>query len=192
MIIGYARCSTAGQRESIETQVQYLRKKFNAEIIYSELASGKNAERPELKKMLEYSRSGDTIVVQRLDRLARSVSDLIKIVNNLSSRNIDLISGHETIDTSTAAGKLIFHIFCSLAEFEASLTRERTLIGLDNARRNGRTGGRPRKLNREDVCMIQAIKESNSVSVRKLAKRYGIAPSTMYAYLKESNTSGAS
>lgn len=185
MIVGYARCSTNQQKDSIEGQIDVLKRHMNAEVIFSEISSGRNADRIELKKMLEYVRAGDVVVVQRLDRLARSVSDLIKIVNSLDARKIELRTHHETIDTSSASGKLIFHVFCCLAEFEANLIRERTVTGLENAKRMGRVGGRPKKLTGDDVIMLRTLKDSTSVSVRKLAKKYGVAVSTMYAYLKQ-------
>jgi DNA invertase Pin-like site-specific DNA recombinase len=184
MIIGYARSSTEGQRDGLEAQIHYLQDTLGVETIFSELASGRNSARPELAKLLEYARPGDTVAVQRLDRLARSLTDLIRIVNTLQTRGIHLKSGHETIDTSTASGRLIFHIFCSLAEFEASLTRERTMVGLENARRKGRRGGRPRKLNETDIVMLKTIKDTGKVSVRELAKKYHISPSTLYSSIE--------
>jgi DNA invertase Pin-like site-specific DNA recombinase len=184
MIIGYARSSTEGQRDGLEAQIHYLQDTLGVETIFSELASGRNSARPELAKLLEYARPGDTVAVQRLDRLARSMTDLIRIVNTLQERGIHLKSGYETIDTSTAAGKLIFHIFCSLAEFEASLIRERTMVGLENARRKGKRGGRPRKLTETDILMLKTLKNSGNISVRTLAKKYNISPSTLYASLE--------
>lgn len=184
MIIGYARSSTEGQRDGLEAQIHYLQDTLGVETIFSELASGRNSARPELAKLLEYARPGDTVAVQRLDRLARSLTDLIRIVNTLQERGIHLKSGYETIDTSTAAGKLIFHIFCSLAEFEASLIRERTMVGLENARRKGKRGGRPRKLTETDILMLKTLKNSGNISVRTLAKKYNISPSTLYASLE--------
>lgn len=184
MIIGYARSSTEGQKDGLEAQIHYLQDTLGVETIFSELASGRNSARPELVKMLEYARPGDTIAVQRLDRLARSLADLIRIVNSLQGRGIHLKSGHETIDTSTASGKLIFHIFCSLSEFEASLIRERTMVGLANARRKGKRGGRPRKLDGKDLVMLKTLKDSGSVPVRTLAKKYNVSPSTLYASLE--------
>ena len=112
MIIGYARSSTESQKDGLEAQIHYLQGTLGAEKIFSELASGRNSERLELAKMLQFARSGDIIAVQRLDRLARSLADLIRIVNSLQERGIHLKSGHETIDTSTASGKLIFHHSC--------------------------------------------------------------------------------
>ena len=184
MIIGYARSSTEGQKDGLEAQIHYLQDTLGVETIFSELASGRNSERSELAKMLDYARPGDTIAVQRLDRLARSLADLISIVNSLQERGIHLKSGHETIDTSTASGKLIFHIFCSLAEFEASLIRERTMVGLENARRKGKRGGRPRKLSETDILMLKTLKDSGNIAVRTLAKKYNVSPSTLYASLE--------
>jgi len=183
VIIGYARCSTAKQKESLSGQIDQLRNQMGAEIIFSEIASGRSSARPELDKMLAYARSGDTIAVLRLDRLARSVSDLIQVVGLLSSRNVELRARHEAIDTATATGKLVFHVFCCLAEFEAGLIRERTLAGLESARAKGRLGGRPRKLNDDQVAVLRILKDKSGLSVRALARQQGIAVSTLYSYL---------
>ena len=181
MIIGYARCSTADQTDSLAAQEAYLKEKMNAETVYKEIASGLRVGRPELTKALAYARSGDSIVVQRLDRLARSVSELTLIVNDLGNRRIHLRSGHENLDTESAAGKLIFHIFCSLAEFEAALIRERTMAGLEYARARGRVGGRPKKFDPDTEKIVAAALADGKIPVRKLASLYGASVNTLYA-----------
>lgn len=184
MIVGYARCSTQAQAEGLDGQVRYLREQMGAEKVYSEIVSGRAASRPKLDELLGFIREDDVLVVQRLDRLARSVSELIRLVGLLSDKGVHIRSGHEVIDTSTAGGRLIFHVFCSLAEFEASLIRERTMIGLEHARRKGRVGGRPRKLDRNKSAVVKAALEARSVPVRTLAKQYGVSVSTLYASVK--------
>ena len=141
MKIGYARVSTYDQ--STNMQMDALRAS-GCEKIFSEKVSGSKADRPELLKVLEYARSGDTIVVWKLDRLARSMKQLIETVEMLREREVALESLTEKIDTASAQGELVFGIFASLAEFERSLIRERVNAGLQAARLRGRKGGRPR------------------------------------------------
>jgi len=176
MIIGYARCSTADQTESLSAQEAYLKEQLRAEIVYKEIASGLRTDRPELARALAYARPGDFVVVQRLDRLART-----RVVNDLGARHIGLRSGHENLDTSSAAGKLIFHIFCSLAEFEAALIKERTLAGLEYARKCGRVGGRPKRFDPDTEKIVAAALADGKIPVRKLAAMYGVSVNTLYA-----------
>lgn len=188
MIVGYARCSTYSQADGLDGQIAYLREKMGAEVIYSEIVSGRKTEREELAKLLSFVRPGDVIAIQRLDRLARSVQELIRLVQEFSSRKVDLRSGHETIDTATASGRLVFHVFCALAEFEANLIKERTLIGLEHARRKGRIGGRPRKLDSTELGIIRAVMAEGVVPVRVLAKKYNVAVSTLYSSLRRESS----
>src|ERR687889_660183 len=143
MDIGYARVSTGEQ--TLHLQLDALRA-ANCGKIFEETASGAKAERLLLKEALAYARPGDTLVVWRLDRLGRSLKDLIETVADLATRGIGFKSLTEQIDTTTSGGKLIFHVFGALAEFERDLIRERTNAGLAAARERGRTGGRPKKL----------------------------------------------
>ena len=143
MLIGYVRVSTDDQ--SFDLQRDAL-EEIGCEEIFQDQMSGAKAERPGLKKALEYARAGDTLVVWRLDRLSRSLKDLIAIVTQLESKRIELKSVQESIDTSSSADKLIFHLFGALAEFERNLIRERTQAGLLAERARGRKGGRPKAL----------------------------------------------
>ena len=138
--IGYARVSTADQ--DLAPQLDVLRAK-GCDLTYSEHASGKKADRQELANAMKALRAGDTLVVWRLDRLGRSLPDLIATINELAERGIAFESVTEAIDTTTAAGKLVFNIFASLAEFERHLISERTRAGLAAGRARGRMGGRP-------------------------------------------------
>ena len=140
MFIGYARVST--QDQNPELQLDALRQE-GCEKIFTEKLSGARRDRPELKAALEYMRSDDTLVVWKLDRLARSLKQLIETVEDLEERGIGFSSLTEAIDTTTPSGKLVFHIFAALAEFERSIIRERTMAGLNAARERGRLGGRP-------------------------------------------------
>jgi len=153
--------------------------------IYEEKVSGKSAgtERPELAQCLKALRVGDTLVVWRLDRLGRSLSDLVRIVGELEQRGVGFESITEKIETGSAAGKLIFHVFASLAEFERNLIRERTRAGLDAARARGRLGGRKHKLDDKQVREIRAMLSDPRVNVSDVAKRYKVSRTTIYKYV---------
>jgi len=131
-----------------------------------------------LKATLEYARDGDTIVVWKLDRLARSLKQLIETVEDLESRNIGFQSLTENIDTTTSGGKLIFHIFAALAEFERGIIRERTNAGLEAARARGRVGGRPSALKEDDIAVAKALLADPEITVKEIAKRLGISSGT--------------
>jgi DNA invertase Pin-like site-specific DNA recombinase len=143
MLIGYARVSTHVQ--SLSLQLDAL-KKARCQKVFDDKVSGARSERPGLEATLEYVREGDTLLVWRLDRLGRSLKDLIEIIGGLEKRGIGFRSLQESIDTTTSRGRLIFHVFGALAEFERNLIRERTRAGLEAARARGRKGGRPRAL----------------------------------------------
>lgn len=175
--IGYARVSTDDQ--NLDLQSDALGKAGCGEI-YKEKASGKNADRPELTHCLRALREGDTLVVWRLDRLGRSLPDLVQIVGQLQDRGVAFESISEKIDTSSAAGKLIFHVFASLAEFERNLIRERTNAGLAAARARGRKGGRPAKLGEKEIREIKALLRDPDVRVTDVARRYGVGRATLY------------
>jgi DNA invertase Pin-like site-specific DNA recombinase len=177
MRIGYARVSTDDQ--TLDLQRDAL-KRAKCRQIYEEHASGKTTSRPELEACLKSLRRGDTLVVWRLDRLGRSLGDLIHLTTELRSRGIDLESLTEKIDTGSSAGKLIFHVFASLAEFERNLIRERTLAGLKAARARGRNGGRPRKLKTKDIQLIKALMQAGKLPVQDIADRFGVSRSTLY------------
>jgi DNA invertase Pin-like site-specific DNA recombinase len=177
MRIGYARVSTDDQ--TLDLQRDAL-KRAKCRQIYEEHASGKTAMRPELEACLKSLRKGDTLVVWRLDRLGRSLGDLIQLTTELRSRGVDFESLTEKIETGSSAGKLIFHVFASLAEFERNLIRERTLAGLRAARARGRNGGRPRKLKTKDIQAIKALMHAGELPVQDIADRFGVARSTLY------------
>ena len=182
MNIGYARVSTEDQ--TLDLQLDAL-KAHGCEVLYQEHASGKNADRPELENALKALRTGDHLVVWRLDRLGRNLADLVQIVNDLEKRGVGLVSLTEQINTASPSGKLVFHIFASLAEFERNLIRERTLAGLQAARDRGRRrGGRPTKLTDKDIAMIQSLMADRSNDVGEIAKRFGVHRSTLYRLAK--------
>ena len=180
MNIGYARVSTQDQKPDLQTDAL---EKAGCEKIFIEKASGAQRDRPELKAALDYIRAGDTLVVWKLDRLARSIKQLIETVEALEKRGIGFRSLTENVDTTTSSGKLIFHIFASLAEFERSIIRERTKAGLDAARARGKTGGRPPALTEKDIQVAKAMLADTEITVEEVAKRLKVAPSTLYRHL---------
>ena len=180
MLIGYARVST--QDQDPELQVDAL-KKAGCEKIFVEKASGAKRDRPELQAAIDYARDQDTIVVWKLDRLARSLKQLIETVEGLEDRGIGFKSLTETIDTTSPGGRLVFTIFAGLAEFERSIIKERTRAGLEAARSRGRVGGRPRSVSDEDIAAAKAMLKDPEISVRQVAKRIGCSEATLYRYL---------
>ncbi|MGA8482184.1 MAG: recombinase family protein [Chthoniobacterales bacterium] len=177
MRIGYARVSTDDQ--TLDLQRDAL-KRAKCRQMYEEHASGKNATRPELDACLKSLREGDTLVVWRLDRLGRSLADLIRLTNELQTRKVELESLTEKIETHSPAGKLVFHVFAALAEFERNLIRERTMAGLKAARARGRKGGRPPKLSAKEIKTISALLKTADISVSEIAARFSVARSTLY------------
>lgn len=178
--IGYARVSTVDQQ--IDLQLDAL-KQAGCSVIYEEATSGKNAARPELEQCRKALRGGDTLVVWRLDRLGRSLSDLVQFVAELERSGIGFESLSEKIETDSAAGRLIFHVFAALSEFERNLTHERTLAGLASARARGRVGGRKPKLGEQQVREIKALLRDPRIKVADVARRYGVSRTTLYKYV---------
>src|SRR6266851_7683114 len=154
MLIGYARVST--QDQTLNLQKDAL-EKIGCNKIFTDTASGAIPERPGLTEALAYVREGDSLVVWKLDRLGRSLKHLIDTITELNNRKIGFMSITENIDTTTSGGKLIFHIFGALAEFERDIIRERTQAGLQAARARGRLGGRPKALTNKKQSMAQAL-----------------------------------
>lgn len=177
MRIGYARASTDDQ--TLDLQRDAL-KKAKCRQIYEEHASGKNTSRPQLEACLKSVREGDTLIVWRLDRLGRSLADLIRLTQELQARGIGFASLTEKIDTQSPTGRLIFHVFGALAEFERNLIRERTMAGLKAARARGRKGGRPRKLSAKDLKTVKALLKSGDIPVSTVAEQFRVARSTLY------------
>lgn len=180
--LGYARVST--HEQSLDSQVDAL-KQAGCERIYCDRISGTKAERPELDRLRDVLRPGDTLVLWRLDRLGRSLRDLITWTDWLSQSGVALHSLTEQIDTSHPAGKLTFHLFAALAEFERNLIRERTMAGLQAARARGRNGGRPPKLDSTGIRQLKALHKDHSLSIREICQRMGIGKTAFYRYLAE-------
>lgn len=178
MLVGYARVSTDDQDLSLQRDALTAAK---CERLFSDTMSGAKTERPGLAEALDFCRQGDTLVVWRLDRLGRSLTNLIELLNLLAERGIGFRSLSEQIDTTTSGGKLIFHIFGALAEFERELIRERTQAGLAAARSRGRQGGRPKKLDSErKIKMAQSLYQDGAHSIDDICKMLGISRATLY------------
>lgn len=180
MNIGYARVSTDEQKSIL--QIDAL-KAAGCERIFEETASGAKADRSGLEQALDFMRPGDTLVVWKLDRLARSMRQLIDTVELLQSKGIGFRSLTEAIDTTTPGGMLVFHIFGALAEFERAIIRERTRAGLEAARARGRKGGRPPKLSTADIRIARTLLRDPDIDVAEVAKRLGVSPATLYRRL---------
>ena len=180
MTYGYARVSTGDQTTDLQ---QDALEKAGCNRIFIDVASGAKAHRPELDHMLDLLR--DTVVVWKLDRLGRSMQNLVELINDFDTRGVQFRSLTELIDTSTPGGTLIFNIFGSLAQFERDLIRERTRAGLEAARARGRTGGRPASLDEKQAKEVQRLYESRSVTVDQIASMMRVSRTTIYRCLQK-------
>jgi DNA invertase Pin-like site-specific DNA recombinase len=181
MLIGYARVSTSDQ--TLDLQKDAL-EKAGCSRIFTDTASGAKAERTGLDEALNYVRQGDTLVVWRLDRLGRSLKHLIETITALNNRKIGFKSITEAIDTTTSGGKLVFHIFGALAEFERDIIKERTQAGLSAARARGRKGGRPKALSPKKAQMAQALYTHKTNTIDDICRTLNISRATLYRYIK--------
>lgn len=180
MLIGYARVSTRDQKPHLQIDALH---QAGCERIFEETASGAKRERPELKATLDFMREGDTLVVWKLDRLARSTRQLLETVEHLEQRGIGLKILTQNIDTTSPGGRLTFTVFSAISEFEREIIRERTRAGLDAARSRGRTGGRPKALSEKDLKQARALLTDPEITVEDVARRLGVGASTLYRYL---------
>lgn len=182
MIIGYARCSTADQ--NLDWQLDALNKE-GCERIYQEKVSGTKKDRPELSKMLDALRAGDTVVICELTRLSRSTKDLFDLVERINNIGANIRSLKESwLDTTTTQGRLLFTIFAGVSQFERDLTHERTMEGLAAARARGRKGGRP-KASAKSIEQALALYDAGSIHIKDILSTTGISKATLYAYLNK-------
>ena len=184
MLVGYMRVSTADQNLNLQRDALVA---SGCEKIFEDVGSGAVDSRKGLVECLDYVRSGDTLVAWKLDRLGRSLKHLLQMVSDLEKRKVGLKVLSENIDTTTDTGRLVFHLFASLAEFERSLIRERTNAGLQAARARGRKGGRPRPMDEKKIGMAKLLMNDTENSVDEICKNLKVSRSTLYRSLKMSS-----
>jgi DNA invertase Pin-like site-specific DNA recombinase len=185
MKVGYVRVSRQDQNPDLQ------RRELEAagcEKIFEEKVSSRKERRPVLQEALDYVRGGDVLVVWRLDRLGRSLKELIELVGDLQERGVEFKSLRESLDTTTSGGKLIFHVFASIAEFERDIIRERTMAGLEAARARGRRGGRKRVMDEKKVALASAMLKDHSSSVTDVCEALGVSRATLYRYVRPDGT----
>ena len=187
MLIGYARVST--QDQTLDLQTDAL-KRAGCEKIFTDMTSGTKSERPGLQEAMNHLRAGDTLVVWRLDRLGRTLKHLIATIADLSDKGIGFRSLQENMDTTTSGGRLIFHIFGSLAEFEREVIKERTIAGLQAARARGRLGGRPKLQSRDPkkIALARQLYEDGHMPVQEICDTLHIGKATLYRYVEDKTT----
>ncbi len=185
ILIGYARVSKADQ--NLDLQKDALTK-AGCRRIFNDHASGAKIDRVGFKEAIEFCNAGDTLVVWKLDRLSRSIRQLIETMLLLKEKNIGLKSLQENIDTTSTGGKLIFHIFSSIAEFERDIIRDRTRAGLSSARARGRVGGRPKGMDEKKIALAKKLRQDHSLSIDDICKTLGVKRTTYYKYTKEEKT----
>ena len=181
-ILGYARVSTIEQNPQLQLDALVG---AGCERIWTDHASGALDQRVELAAVLNYLRPGDTLVVWRLDRLARSTRHLLELGERFAEQNIGLRSLTEAIDTTTPAGRLVFHIFGAIAEFERDLIKERTHAGLAAARARGRVGGRPTKMTPQKITIARQLRDERELTMAQIADTIGVSRPTLYRHLNQ-------
>jgi len=183
MLIGYARVSTQDQTLDLPTDAL---KQAGCEKLFTDSISGTKSERPGLQDAMNHLRAGDTLVVWRLDRLGRTLKHLIATITDLSDNGIGFKSLQENMDTTTSGGKLIFHIFGALAEFEREVIKERTNAGLQAARARGRLGGRPKlqALDPKKIALVKKLYDDGNMPVKEICDTLHIGRSTLYRYVQ--------
>lgn len=184
-MIGYARVSTLEQNPALQTDAL---KGAGCVRIFVDHVSGSTGERLELAKLLEQLQPGNTLVVWRLDRLGRSIRHLIDLVADLDGRGVGFRSLRESIDTTTPGGRLVFHVFAALAEFERDLVRERTMAGLQAARARGRNGGRPVKMTPAKINRARQMYAAENMRVDEIAMALGVSRASIYRYVQAAHT----
>lgn len=180
MFVGYARVSTQDQNLDLQKDALVA---SGCERIFTDVASGAKADRSGLNELLSFLRPGDTLVVWKFDRLGRSLRHLLDVVNTIHDKGAGLRSLQENIDTSSSGGKLIFHVFGALAEFERDLIRERTQAGLSAARARGRKGGRRKVMDEKKAAMAMSLSKDPTHSIGDICKTLGVSRATLYRCL---------
>ena len=185
MLLGYARVSTDDQNLDLQRDALEA---AGCERMFEDMASGAKADRIGLAALMTVLRAGDTVVIWRLDRLGRSLKNLIELVERLEAAKVGLRSLQENIDTTSSGGRLVFHLFGALAEFERNLVRERTLAGLAAARARGRMGGRPKRLDPAKLALALRLHHEDKHTIKEICQMLGISKSTLYNYLAKADS----
>jgi DNA invertase Pin-like site-specific DNA recombinase len=185
MDFGYMRVSTRDQNPDLQRRALV---EAGCERIFEETVSGAKAEREELEKAIDYCREGDVLVVWKLDRVGRSLKDLLEKVELLKERGVGLRSLTESIDTTTPGGKLVFHVFGALAEFERDIIRERTMAGLEAARARGRKGGRKPVMDDRKIALASELMKARVMPASEVCEAVGVSRATLYRYVKPDGT----
>lgn len=185
MKVGYIRVSKREQNPDLQ------RRELEAagcERVFEERISSRKADHPQLGAAIDYCRKGDALVVWKLDRFGRSLKELIELVNGLNERGVEFVSLRESLDTTTPGGKLVFHVFGSVAEFERDIIRERTMAGLEAARARGRKGGRKSVMDRKKVALASKLMRDRETPMSEVCQAVGVSKATIYRHLKTDGT----
>ena len=183
--VGYVRVSKREQNPELQRRELLT---AGCERIFEERVSSREERRPELEAAFDYCREGDVLVVWRLDRLGRSIEELIELVNGLQGRGVGFRSLRESLDTTSPGGRLVFHVFASIAEFERDVIRERTMAGLEAARARGRKGGRRPTMDEKKIALAARLMSDREVPIAEVCGAVGVSRSTLYRYLKPDGT----
>lgn len=185
MKVGYIRTSKKDQNPELQRRDLLA---FGCEKIFEEQISSRKEDRPELKAAMDYCREGDEMVVWKLDRFGRSLRELIDLVNELRKRGVELVSLRESIDTTTPGGKLVFHVFWAVAEFERDLILERTTAGLEAAKARGRRGGRKPAMDEGKIALASRLMRDRETPISEVCEAVGVSRATLYRYVGPDGT----
>jgi DNA invertase Pin-like site-specific DNA recombinase len=183
--VGYVRVSKREQNPELQRRELLA---AGCERIFEERVSSREEKRHQLEAAFDYCRAGDVLVVWRLDRLGRSIKELIELVNTLQERGVGFRSLRESLDTTSSGGRLVFHVFASIAEFERDVIRERTMAGLEAARARGRRGGRKPIMDERKLALASKLLRDKEVPIAEVCEAVGVSSSTLYRYLKPDGT----
>lgn len=185
MKVGYIRTSKKDQNP--ELQCREL-EAFGCKKFFEEQISSRKADRPELRAAIEFCREGDELVVWKLDRFGRSLQELIGLVNELNERGVEFVSLRESLDTTTPGGRLVYHVFGAVAEFERDIIQERTMAGLEAARARGRKGGRKPVMNEKKIALASRLMRDRETPISEVCEAVGVSKATIYRHLKPDGT----
>ncbi len=185
MKVGYIRTSKKDQNPELQRRELEA---FGCERFFEEQISSRKEGRPQLRAAMDYCREGDEFVVWKLDRFGRSLQELIELVNELKGRGVEFVSLRESLDTTTPGGRLVYHVFGAVAEFERDVIRERTMAGLEAARARGRKGGRKRAMDERKIVLASKLMRDRDTKIGEVCEAVGVSKATIYRYLKPDGT----